>query len=193
MFFLTNWIELNALHSYCLSFPSFCKWTKLSYTRKRDDVLTVVLPSPSWSSSLLRLVNPDYVWITILRNVGKYKSSRRNTPEDMNQFFSFPSSSSYHIYSIRSGPFRCHSCPLQVYMSVQWRLLLNSVTVLFLPRRRLYRRVSGFMFRTYMSFQLFWIQFKAQSLSLKKLGDSSHEQITTDTFLLLNHSQFVTE
>lgn len=91
MLFLTNWIELNALHSYCLSLPSFCKWTKLSYTRQRDDVLTAVLPSPSWSNSLLRLVNPDYVWITILRNVGKYKSSRRNTPEDLNRVSHYPS------------------------------------------------------------------------------------------------------
>jgi hypothetical protein len=159
-----------------------------------------MFPSPSWSSSLLRQLNHYYVENAILRNVGNYQSSRGNTSEDSNLASHYPSMflSSFLIYlphlqyTVRPVSMSQLSFA-SPNVSAQWPLQLNSVTLLFLPRRPLYRRVSGIVFRQYMSYQLFWIWFLGQTLSVRKLRGNSHEQVTTDTFLLLIQSQFVTE
>ena len=122
-----------------------------------------MLPSPLWSSSLLRLLDPHYIQITVLRNVGNYQSSWRNTPEDMNLVSHYPSIFLspfllfllYLQYSVRPVSMSQLSFA-GLHVSVQWRLLVNSVTVLFLPRRLLYRWVSGFVFRKYMSCRSQW-------------------------------------
>lgn len=124
-----------------------------------------------WSGSLLRLLNPDYIEITILRNVDNYQSSRRNTPEKLNLvshylpiFLSFfLLFLTYLRYSVRPVS-KSQMSFASLRVSVQWRLLLKSVTVLLLPRNPLYRRDSGFVFRNYMSYRLFWTWFLGQSL-----------------------------